>query len=193
MNKTYRTLLGALLLSALLLGGCAPKDAAPPADASSGPESSGGSSSQPEPAPPVITFEGTDLEGNFHTSAGLAAQSRLTMVNVWATNCPPCLDEMPALGELAAAYDQSEFQLIGVIADVVEGGDQSLAESLIDETGANYPHLLFNMSIYQLLGDPITTPTTFFLDQDGILLRVVIGAMEKEYWEDTINELLEGL
>ena len=43
------------------------------------------------------------------------------------------------LGELAAEYDAVEFQLIGIASDVMEGTDQSQAEHLIQQTGANYP------------------------------------------------------
>ena len=60
------------------------------------------------------------------------------------------------------------------------------------ETGADYPHLLLNESLYTALLTKVTAvPTTFFLNQDGQVLDTVIGAMEQSAWEDKINELLE--
>ena len=47
-----------------------------------------------------VVFEGQDVEGNTFSS-DVFAESKITMINVWATYCNPCLSEMPALGELA--------------------------------------------------------------------------------------------
>ena len=95
---------------------------------------------------------------------------------------------------MAAEYDGEEFQIIGIISDVLEGKDQSYAESLVQQTGANYPHLLLNESIYSaLLTDVSAVPTTYFLDKNGIILDTVVGAMKKTDWEEKISGLLEGL
>lgn len=138
-----------------------------------------------------ITFEGTDLEGN-PVSSGVFSQSKLTMINVWATYCNPCLNEMPGLGQLAAEYDAEEFQIIGIISDVPEGEDQALAETLVRQTQADYTHLLLNESVYYaLLTEADAVPTTFFIDENGMVLDTVIGAMEKSAWEKRIDGLLE--
>ncbi|MCM1303539.1 MAG: TlpA family protein disulfide reductase [Butyrivibrio sp.] len=79
------------------------------------------SSESEEPAA-TITFEAQDMEGNT-VSSSVFSGSRLTMVNVWATYCDPCLREMPGLGELAGEYDAEDFQIIGIISDVQEGAD----------------------------------------------------------------------
>ena len=146
--------------------------------------------SEPEQSDLAINFEGTDIEGNVVTSE-IFSQSKLTMVNVWATYCNPCLSEMPGLGELAGEFDEEEFRIIGIISDVVEGEEQELAEDLIDRTQAGYTHLLLNESIYNaLLTDVAAVPTTFFIDENGVVLDTVVGAMEKSAWEEKINELL---
>ena len=141
-----------------------------------------------------IVFEGHDIEDNTVSSA-IFSESKLTMVNVWATYCNPCLSEMPGLGELAAEYDSEEFQIIGIISDVQEGASQEmmdLAAELIEQTGADYTHLLLNESLYYaLLTDVSAVPTTFFIDENGVILDAVIGAMDKSSWEEKINALLE--
>lgn len=144
----------------------------------------------------AVTFEGKDMDGNT-ISQTICENSKLTMINVWATYCNPCLNEMPELGELAGEYDSKDFQLIGIISDVLEGDDEenvSYAAELIEETGADYPHLLLNESLYYgLLQDVTAVPTTFFLNNKGEVLDVVVGAMDKSRWEEKINELLEEL
>ncbi len=197
MHKINRLFWGLLALAAVFLSGCGGSGADnPPEDV---PETRNETPAETEPAPaetepeaPEITFTGTDLEGNA-VSSDIFSQSKLTVINVWATTCNPCLREMPGLGELAAAYDPEEVQIVGIIGDVLEGEDQTTAESLVEETGAAYPHLLLNESIYYaLLTDVYATPTTFFLDKDGTVLNTVTGAKEKAVWEEIINGLLEA-
>lgn len=197
LRKIFRTL---LVLSLLLLCGCGGNSGepaagtAPEAAPASEPQEAPPSEDAPskEETPPIyIAFEGTDLEGN-PVSQDVFSQSRLTMVNVWATYCNPCLSEMPGLGELAAEHDRSEFQIIGIVSDVREGEDQTLVESLVQETGADYTHLLANDSIGQaVLSSVSSVPTTFFFNQEGAYLGGVVGSAEKSDWEELIHGLLE--
>lgn len=160
-----------------------------------GSESVGGGDSANGDGLVKISFAGQDLEGN-PVSSQILASSKLTMVNVWATYCNPCLREMPDLGALAGEYAPEEFQILGIISDVEEGSDQKmkdLASELVEKTGAAYTHLLLNESLYYaLLTDVSAVPTTFFFDQEGNLLKTLVGSMDKAAWEEEINALLEA-
>ena len=149
-------------------------------------------SAQESQQPYVLQFSALTSEGEEFTSDRLA-ESKLTMINVWGTFCGPCLNEMPDLGEIAAQYDVSEFQLIGIVSDVMEGASQSELENLkeiIEETGATYPHLLLNEELYMnLVGASEYVPTTYFFNQDAELLTYVVGAKSKEDWISIIEEL----
>lgn len=140
----------------------------------------------------ILTFEATTVDGETLDDECLK-QSKLTMLNVWATYCGPCLNEMPDLGAIAAAYDVADFQMIGIVSDVVEEDVEGIeyAKELIGETGANYPHLLLNQSLYSnLVGGVDSVPTTFFVNEKGEVLGYVLGAQSKESWEQIINSLL---
>ncbi len=140
----------------------------------------------------VLSFEANTIDGEELTSECFA-QSKLTMINVWATYCNPCLSEMPDLAAIADSRDASEFQMIGIISDVMEGDEEgsATAKDLIAQTGADYPHLLLNESLYSnLLGGVDSVPTTFFVNQKGEVLGYVVGANSKENWEGMIDELL---
>lgn len=142
----------------------------------------------------ALSFEAQDIAGNTVTS-DMFSSSRLTMVNVWATYCNPCLNEMPDLGELAEEYDPKDFQLIGIISDVMEDSDPSVlghAADLITQTGADYPHLLLNESLYYaLLTDVTAVPTTFFIDTNGEPIAAAVGSRNKAAWKEIIDGLLE--
>ena len=138
----------------------------------------------------AVTIDGGKM------SADVFANAKLTMINVWATFCGPCINEMPDLGEIAGAYDAAEFQLIGIVADAMEGEADMIAEAeeIIAETGADYMHLLLNEELYMnLVGASDSVPTTYFFNQKGELLGYLVGAQSKEGWEGIINGLLEEL
>lgn len=187
-----------LVLLAAAFTGCAGKNAEtdiPETEISSGSEEKSGSGLQPFSAP--VSFETVSLDGE-SVSSDIVASSRLTMINVWATYCGPCLNEMPGLGELASEYAREDFQLLGIVSDVTEGTEaQGLeqARELVETTGASsYMHLLLSQSLYEgLLSDVSAVPTTFFVDADGRILDTVIGSMEKEDWKEKIDEFLEEL
>lgn len=190
----YKRMVLTVILAAVLMSGCGEKEPAESTPVQSGQENPD-TSSQEEEAVPVV-FEAMDLEGN-EVSSDVFSETKLTMINVWGTFCGPCLREMPDLGELAGEYEPEEFRLIGIISDVQEGDTEekiSLAESLIEETGADFTHLLLNESLYLgLLTGVSGVPTTFFVDENGIVVYVVQGAKDKEMWQKIINGLLEEL
>lgn len=187
MKRRVVVTYGTILLSAALFCGCAGESG------TNSPKIAENRSMQEAESSPIV-FTCQDVNGN-SVSETIFSQSKLTMVNVWATYCSPCLNEMPGLGELAVLYDPKEFQIIGVISDVQEGADEetiAAAAELIEATGADYTHLLLSESVYfTLLKDVTAVPTTFFIDESGTVLDTVVGAMEKSEWEEKINALLE--
>jgi len=146
--------------------------------------------------PYIFTFSDAVMVNGEKMSSEVFEDSKLTMVNVWATFCGPCINEMPDLGEIADAYDKADFQLIGIVSDAVEGDTDMLieAQEIIEETSADYPHLLLNEELYvNLVGASDSVPTTYFFNQKGELLGYLVGANEKEVWEEIIDGLLEEL
>ena len=151
------------------------------------------STDTPEEDKYYLTFEANTIDGGAWNSENFA-NSKVTMINIWGTYCNPCLAEMPDLGEIAGEYDAADFQLIGVICDVMEDADEETIETakeLIEETQANYPHLLLNESLYvNLVGAVSAVPTTFFVRQDGSLMGYLTGAQSKDAWKELIDRLL---
>lgn len=146
-------------------------------------------------APEMPAFEAATLDGGSFSSEAIA-DARLTMINVWATYCNPCLQEMPDLGEISKEYDSTDFQLLGIVSDVIPEDEEglALARELAETTGADYPHLLLNQELYEaLLTQVNAVPTTFFFDGEGTLLDTVVGARSGDAWRTIIDEYLENL
>ena len=153
MRKMYTCCASLLSVSILLLSGCA--DTAVREDIESRPAQEAENTLPPEDGDGTapIVFEAHDTEGNA-VSSEIFSETKLTMVNVWATYCNPCLREMPGLGELAGEYASDEFRIVGVVSDVVEGSDQKTLDyvtDLVEQTSADYTHLLLNESLYRAL------------------------------------------
>lgn len=145
-------------------------------------------------------FTTNGLDGNKVTQAVLA-DHKLTMINVWATYCPPCLREMPELGKLSQDYQDKGVQIIGIVSDVTDYDgvilpDQvDLAQEIVAQTGADYLHLtpsddLINTLLWQVS----SVPTTIFVDSQGSLVgQAYIGALSYEEWAQAIDEALDLL
>lgn len=188
MKKFYKRYLPLLAVPMILFCGCSGNEQKK--------QENSAQNTETETVSTAISFEAQDLEGNSFTSE-IFSESKLTMVNVWATYCNPCLSEMPGLGELNGEYNSEDFRIIGIISDVQEGTEQEsidFAADLVSQTNADYPHLLLNESLfYALLSDVTAVPTTFFVNQDGVILDTLVGSMEKSAWEEKINALLETM
>ena len=185
-----------LLLALLLLAGCGtqqPVDPAPAGDAPSDAAASDHSAASDGAQDDVfqLTFTANDLEGN-PVDQSVFANAKLTMLNVWATFCAPCINEMPDLGELAA-QGGTDYQIIGVCSDL-DGSDEMLAEArdLVAQTGADYLHLQPAESLYPVLTATSSVPVTFFFDSEGkVVGSGLLGAQDKETWAQVLAERLE--
>nr|WP_297171126.1 TlpA disulfide reductase family protein [uncultured Agathobaculum sp.] len=186
--KPNRFILVAALFCLLLLGACTPTGG------STGQMSSGGQSGSQ--AGVLSSFSATDLEGN-PVDQSVLANYDLTMVNVWATFCGPCINEMPDLGEIAAEYADEGVQIIGLVTDVLDS-DGSISDSqvetareIVNQTGANYLHLLPSDDLSGILSQIYAVPTTFFVNSEGVQVgSTIMSAQSKEAWIETIDEML---
>jgi thiol-disulfide isomerase/thioredoxin len=138
-----------------------------------------------------------DINGNEVTHK-IFASSKLTLVNVWATYCPPCLKELPDLGELSKEYDPSLVQIVGIVSDVYHPNQKILEENLriandiIKAAKADYLHLLPSEDLFNLrLKDVQFVPETFFVDSKGnIVGEKYISMRSKEEWKKIIDSNL---
>ena len=91
-----KTVLSMLVLGTVLMTGCGKGEEDTEQESGQRQEAldAAGEAGTAEP----IVFKGEDMEGNV-VSSSVFSEAKLTMINVWATYCGPCLREMPELGE----------------------------------------------------------------------------------------------
>ena len=196
MKLTRFSALACSLSLTLLLGACSGSSSSQ-FETSAASQQQTAASSQGEQAGILSSFSTTDLDGSDLDQSMLEGYG-LTMVNVWATYCKPCLSEMPDLGELADEYRDQGVQIVGLVSDVLNS-DGSFSQEQLDtardivaETGADYPHLLPSQDLYGLLSQIYAVPTTFFVDSEGRQVgSAYLSAKEKDEWAEIIESMME--
>lgn len=193
-----------LCVSLLVLGGCGDSKASDPSTAEENPVQS--PQAEPQDGAAVFQlgeFSAVDLEGN-EVTQDVLKNSKITMLNIWATFCGPCFQEMPGLGQISDESDPEKFQIIGLITDVYSE-DQSqemkalieqnieTAKAIEEETGADYLHLRLNGQLYEKLSAYMQyVPTTIFLDSEGNQVGEIYSSMHtKDEWLEIIDEVMK--
>ena len=138
----------------------------------------------------TISFTGTDLDGNEVSSADLFAGSDVTMINVWATWCPPCKAELPDLAKLNKQFAEKNCQIIGLCLDAEDA--LQTAQQLVKDSG--YVNVVGQMTAdFDWAQSCTAIPTSFFVDSQGkILIDPVVGAMVQTYpqaLEDALKQM----
>lgn len=164
-------LFGAIVVAALALQGCANDEQAEAgADAAlAGPVREG------MPAP---DFTLTSLDGASVSLSDYAG--RPLVVNFWASWCPPCREEFPALMRARQAHLEDGLEVLGVTYN-----DQpEQARAFVEDSGAAWPILSDPEHVAWDAFSPVGPPTSYFVDRDGVVQRVHIGAVNDEQLAD---------
>ena len=96
---------------------------------------------------------------------------KVTLVNFWATWCPPCRAEIPDLIALQARSGD-QLQIIGVSED---HGAEEAVRDFIAEHKVNYPIVMATPEIERAFSGVAGLPTTFVVDADGHIVQKHVG------------------
>ncbi len=113
---------------------------------------------------PFGSFTTTSVYGHEVTD-DVFGEYAMTMVNVWATWCPPCIGEMNELEEVYQTLPEN----VNVLTICDDGGTETdLAIQILSENGCNFDAIITNDEIYNNFLSGITAfPTTVFVDSEG--------------------------
>jgi len=113
-----------------------------------------------QPAPALVVQE---LSGQ---TFDLAAQrGKVVVINFWATWCPPCRHEMPALDTFYRKYHSQGLEVIGVSID--RPRDASEVRNVMQSF--RYPAAIADDAKVNDFGTPYALPVTFVIDSHGVL------------------------
>ncbi|WP_322002903.1 TlpA disulfide reductase family protein [Marinobacter alexandrii] len=138
---------------------------------------------------PELAFE--DKDGNPLTLADF--QSKVILLNIWATWCAPCREEMPTLDSLQAQLGGEQFE---VIALSVDHAGIRVVEKFYQETGVQHLRKYIGPSTLATSKLGIEgVPTTLLIDHDGREIGRLVGAAE---WDssamvDLMTRAIDGV
>ncbi len=108
-----------------------------------------------------------------------------TIINFWATWCPPCRQELPVLENTFKTY-REQINFVAVNLRESSGTVQPFA----DKMGLTFPILLDTDSAVSQLYQVRGIPTTLFLNANGVVVNRHVGPLDKQTIEGYLLPLL---
>jgi len=117
---------------------------------------------------------------------------KIILVNFWASWCPPCRAEMPAIQQVYQDYKDDGLVVLGINA--TNQDDITAVKSFVAENQLSFPILFDRDGEVSRQYNLHALPTSYFIDQDGIIQDVVVGGpMAEALLRTRVERLLEGL
>lgn len=120
-----------------------------------------------DPAP-VFTFPG--LDGKMVSLTDY--KGKVVFLNIWATWCPPCREEMPSMEKLYRQLKGEDFEILAVSIDAT--GAKAVGP-FMKEYGLSFPALLDTGGTIQNLYGTTGLPESFIIGREGLIEEIVIG------------------
>jgi peroxiredoxin len=124
--------------------------------------------SAPEFAVPAVPSGSLDLK---------AYRGQVVVLNLWATWCPPCVEETPSLEQFAERMRDHGVIVLSVSVDE----DQEALQDFIQKYQISYPVGRDPDRSLSARYGTVQFPETYILDRRGLLAEKVIGATD---WDD---------
>jgi peroxiredoxin len=120
---------------------------------------------------PAASFAIQRVDGTTDSLANY--RGKVVLVNLWATWCPPCREEMPALERLYREERDRGFVVLGID----EGESAGVAEKFARKLGVTFPLLIDEGQQYGRAYSAQGLPTSVLVDQSGRIIKGVDGEM----------------
>jgi cytochrome c biogenesis protein CcmG, thiol:disulfide interchange protein DsbE len=150
---------------------------------------------------PVITgtqapnFSAFTLDGGDMSLADYG--DKVVLLNIWATWCAPCREEMPSMQRLYDEFAGTDFEILAVSVDAqvgerdASGNPGGNLQAFADEFELTFPIVHDPAGNIQRIYQTTGVPETFLIGRDGIIYKKVAGGT---HWDADVNvELVRRL
>jgi thiol-disulfide isomerase/thioredoxin len=120
---------------------------------------------------PAVSYDVKRLDGQ--TDGLDRYRGSVVVMNLWATWCPPCREEMPALQRF---YQENKSKGV-VVLGIDQGESAAAAGSFARQRGVTFPILLDASQQYGGSYESIGLPTTVIVDRGGHVVRGIDGEL----------------
>jgi peroxiredoxin len=122
-------------------------------------------------------FSFPDLDGKMVNLSDFRGQ--IVFLNIWATWCPPCVDEMPSMEKLHQVMANEKFQILAVSVDT---DGKKAVKPFVERYKLSFPILTDIKGTIRALYQTTGIPETIIIDKNGIVIEKVIGPRD---WAST--------
>lgn len=146
------------------------------------------------------SFTATTLGGDTVTLEGYA--DHVILLNVWATWCPPCREEMPSMERLYRRLKArgAPFEILAVSIDAPLGTRDAVGNvggdlrAFAEEYGLTFTILHDPTGRIQRIYQTTGVPESFVIDRNGVIYRRVVGSVDWDApeWDVAITRLVGG-
>ena len=112
---------------------------------------------------------------------------KVTLVNMWATWCPPCKAEMPTLEAFYKKYKDDGFMIVGIN----DGEAPHVVASFVQDFGLTFPIWLDQQYLSEKAFKTINLPSSFVIDRNGTIRLMWIGAISKKALENYVSPIVK--
>ena len=100
-------------------------------------------------------------------------RGKVVFLNIWATWCSPCREEMPSMERLYQEMKNEDFEILAVSIDTL--GEKAVAPFMA-ELNLTFPALFDSQGATGSLYNTTGVPESFIIDKNGIVAAKIIGA-----------------
>ncbi len=102
-------------------------------------------------------------------------RGKIVLVNIWATWCPPCVNEMPSMEKLYQKLKDESFEILAVSIDSL--GLEAVAP-FMKKHKLTFTALTDSAGTIRIAYGTTGVPESFIIDKDGILVKKIIGPLD---------------
>jgi peroxiredoxin len=125
---------------------------------------------KPEQGKTAPDFTLTTLDGRQVSMGGL--RGKVVFLNIWATWCPPCVEEMPSMEKLYQQLKGEDFEILAVSID--KNGAKAVAP-FMKKYNLSFTALIDSKESLKYKYQTTGVPESYIIDKNGTIVEKVIG------------------
>ena len=133
-----------------------------------------------------------DVNGAYHSLDNYVGKGKWVVVNVWATACPYCREELFDLNDFYDKHKNKDAIVIGLTLDYPSFGypDKEELANYAMEYFIDYPLLMVDQKLAtKVIGKPVDMiPLTFFYNPEGELVHRINGVLTEQMLDEVIEQ-----
>ncbi len=145
---------------------------------------------RPEVGRKLDNFSSFDLNGNTVTKYNMLGRP-VTMLHIWKQEDSESMETLKVLQELENQYDESQFKVVGIVADLLTEDVLKTTLEQTTENGISLTNIAPSKEVINKVLAYVTTfPCTFLVDSEGKVLEVIDGTKTVEEYQQLISQYL---